>query len=182
MAGLISRRYAEALFRLAVEKDCVDKYDSQVRLVREALSCDSEVIRVINNPQISSDVKLKILISAFKDSADDDILGLLSVVFRKNRESELTDILDTFLSKVRDYKGFITAEVESAAALDDKRLEQIKNKLSDKLNKQVEIEAKVVPELIGGLKITVSGQVIDSSIKSQIDSMKKVLNEIQLAQ
>lgn len=182
MAGLISKRYAEALFQLAVEKDCVDRYSSQIKLISDTLACDSKVVRAINNPQISSDVKLGILISALKDSADDDILGLLSVVFRKNRESELTNILDTFLSKVRAHKGFVTAEVESAAALDDSRLEQIKNKLSDKLNKQVEIEAKVVPELIGGLKITVSGHVIDSSIKSRLDSMKKVLNEIQLAQ
>lgn len=182
MAGLISKRYAEALFQLAVEKDCVDKYSQQIELMYNSLVGDSEVIRALNNPQISSDVKLGILISAFKDSADDDILGLLSVVFRKNRENELTDILDTFLSKVRDYKGFVTAVVESAAKLDNSKLEEIGNKLSHKLNKQVEIEAKVVPELIGGLRITVNGQVIDSSIKSHLESMKKVLNELQLAQ
>lgn len=181
MAGLISKRYAEALFQLALEQNCVDKYSDEIKLIYDTLTSDSEILRVLNHPQISSDKKLDILTTAFKDSVDENIIGLLSIVFRKNREKELIDILDTFLNKVMDYKGIVIATIESAAALKESKLNEIKEKLSSKLNKQVEIEAKVVPELIGGLKITVGGHVIDNTVKSQLDMMKKTLLATRLA-
>ena len=181
MAGIISGRYAEALFQLAIEQNCIDKYSDEVKLVYDTLTSDSEILRVLNHPQIGADKKLDILNTAFKDSVDSDILGFLSIIFKKNRENELTDILDTFLRKVLDYKGIVTAVVESAVPLKESRLNEIKDKLSSKLNKQVEIEAKVVPELIGGLKIAVCGHIIDNTVKSQLDAMKKTLLDLRLA-
>ena len=99
MAGLISKRYAEALFQLALEQNCVDKYSDEVKLVYEALSGESEILKVFNYPEISSEVKFNIIQNALKGSVSDDILGLLQIVFNKNREKELIEILDTFLKR-----------------------------------------------------------------------------------
>lgn len=181
MAQLISKRYAEALFQLALEKNCVDKYSDEIKLMHDCLVSDDEILRVLNHPQISSDKKIEILTIAFKDSISEDIIGLLNIVFRKNRENELIDILDTFLKKVLEYKGIVKAVVESAVALNNDKLNEIKEKLSNKLNKQVEIETKVVPELIGGLKISVVGHVIDNTVSSQIKALKKTLLASKLA-
>lgn len=181
MAELISKRYAQALFQLALEQNCVDKYSDEIKLVYNILTCDSEILRVLNHPQISSDKKLDILTTAFKDCVDSDILGFLSIIFKKNRENELKDILNTFIEKVLEYKGIVTAVVESAVPLKESKLNEIKDKLSSKLNKQVEIEVNVVPELIGGLKIAVCGHVIDNTVKSQLDALKKTLLNVRLA-
>ena len=94
----------------------------------------------------------------------------------------MIEILDTFLKKVLDYKGIVTAVVESAVPLSEKKLNEIKEKLSNKLNKQVDVEALVEPELIGGLKITVEGRVIDNTVKSQLENMKKAMLNTKLAQ
>lgn len=181
MAGIISKRYAEALFQLALEQDCIDKYNEEIKLVYDAITSDSEILRVLNHPQISSEKKLEIINNAFKDSIDSDIMGFLTVIFRKNRETELTDILNTYLDKVLDYKGIVGATVESATPIDEARISQIKEKLSSKLNKQVEIEVKVVPELIGGLRISVCGHILDNTVKNQIDTLKKELLALRLA-
>ena len=61
------------------------------------------------------------------------------------------------------------------------KADEIKEKLSNKLNKQVRIEAKVVPELIGGVKIAVMGHVIDNTVKSQLEALKKSLLAAKLA-
>lgn len=182
MAELISKRYAEALFQLALEQNCVDKYSDEVKLIYESLAGESEIMKVFNHPEISSESKFNILKSALNDCVSDDIMGLLSIVFRKNREKELIEILDTFLKKVLNYKGIVTAVVESAVPLKKKKLKEISEKLSSKLNKQVEVEALVVPELIGGLKITVEGHIIDNTVKSQLEAMKKAMLNTKLAQ
>lgn len=181
MAGIAAKRYAEALFQLAVENDCVEKYSDEIKLISDTLALDDDILKVINNPEISSEIKMGIFEKAFSKYVSNDVLGLIAVIFRKNREKELLNILDIFLSKVIDYKGIVYATVESAVPLKSEKINQIKQKLSEKLNKQVEIEVKTVPELIGGIRISVCGHVIDNTVKKQIENIKKALLEIRLA-
>lgn len=173
--ALVSGRYATALFGLALERNCVDRFYEDVCLVKEVISENKELTAVLNHPQVTCDEKINILVNSFSDSVDKDILGFFSVVFRKNRGKELKEILSAFIKKAEDYKGIAYATVESAEALEGSTLERIEKQLSKNLNKQVKAEAKVVPELLGGLKITVCGKVIDSSISSQIQRLKKQL-------
>ena len=162
MAGLIAKRYAEALFQLALENDCVDKYSDEIKLIHDTLAGQDEILKVINNPEISAEIKMSILENAFKEYVSNDVL-------------------DSFLSKVIDYKGIVYAAVESAVPLKSEKLNEIKQKLSKKLNKQVEVEVKTVPELIGGIRISVCGYVIDNTVKNRIENIKKALLEIKLA-
>lgn len=181
MDRIISERYAVALFDIAVEKNCVDSYEEQVRLVLNALESDAEFIKVLEHPQLAGEEKLDMLKRVFGQYVAEDVIGLLSVVLRKNREAELCSILSTFIEKVREYKRITTARVESAVALDKDKLELIKQRLEKNLNKQVEIEALVVPELIGGLKISVDGHIIDGTVSKHIKTLKKQLTDMKLA-
>ncbi len=181
MAQLISVRYATALFELALEKDCIDKYSDEITLIRDAVTEDSEIIRILDHPQISSDEKLNILTSAFEGKVSADIMGLINIVFRKNRETELADILNKYLEMAEKHKGIVYAAVESAYPLKTAAIDEIRTKLSNKLNKQVIVETKVIPELIGGIRISVEGHVIDSTIKTQLSLLKGRLIETRLA-
>ena len=95
--------------------------------------------------------------------------------YGKNRETEILNILETFLNLVKEYKGITTAFIYSATQLSDSQLSAIKEKLSKKLNKDVIIKAYIQPELIGGMLINVDGKVIDNSIKKSLVDIKKSL-------
>lgn len=179
--ALIPTRYASALFELALENNSVDKYFEDVELVYNTISADKELIAVLNHPQISGENKLDILAKAFAGNVSEEIIGFFNIIFRKNRENELLEILSAFIKKAEDYKGIAYATVESAEALSQDSLDRIVQNLSKNLNKQVKVEAKVNPELIGGLKISVCGHIIDSTIKSQIENLKKQLLSARLA-
>lgn len=181
MAQLAAARYANALFELALEANKIDAFDEEVKFVAATCDGDKEFFAVLNHPQISGDEKMKVLESAFKGKISDEIIGLFSVVFKKNREAELIDILQKFIEKVEEHKGIVTAKVSSAKPLSEKQITDIKEKLSQNLNKQVFIEAVVEPSLIGGVCIAVDGHVIDGTIKSQIAEMKKQLLNLHLA-
>jgi F-type H+-transporting ATPase subunit delta len=181
MAQLIADRYAGALFDIAVENNSVDSYLSEVELVYNSIADNKEFLTVLNHPQISGDEKLNILLTAFKGKISDDIIGLFSIVFKKNREGLLPEILQCFIERVKAYKGIVTAVVSSAKALSEKQLDRIRESLSKNLNKQVVIEAVVDPQLIGGLKINVCGQLIDNTVKKQLGEMKAQLESTRLA-
>lgn len=175
MAKLISKRYAVALFELAKETDKIDLFNSQVELIYNSIKDDKEFLTVLNHPRISGGEKFNLFQNIYKNNISEEILGLISIVVNKNRETEILEILETFLELVRDYKGITTAYIFSAIALNDEQLTKIKENLSKNLNKEIIIEASVKPELIGGLLINVDGKVIDNSIKRNLDDIKKSL-------
>lgn len=175
MAKLISKRYAVALFELAKETDKIDLFNSQVELIYNSIKDDKEFLTVLNHPRISGGEKFNLFQNIYKDNISEEILGLISIVVNKNRETEILEILETFLELVKDYKGITTAYVFSAIALNDEQLTKIKENLSKNLNKEIIIEASIKPELIGGLLINVDGKVIDNSIKRNLDDIKKSL-------
>lgn len=175
MAKLISKRYAVALFELAKETDKIDLFNNQVELMYNSTKDDKEFLAVLNHPRISGGEKFNLFQNIYKDNISEEILGLISIVVKKNRETEILEILETFLELVRDYKGITTAYVYSAMALSDEQLTKIKENLSKNLNKEIIIKADVNPELIGGLLINVDGKVIDNSIKRNLEDIKKGL-------
>ena len=178
MDRIISDRYAEALFSLAVENNAIDRYEEQVKLVLDVISGDKEIMKILTHPDINGEDKMNVLTQAFKDSVDDDI----SVIMRKNRENQITGILEIFLEKVKSYKGISDAVVESAVPLSPEKLKVIETKLANKLNKQVVAKSVVVPELLGGLRISIDGHILDKTVKRQLEDMKKQMLATSLAQ
>ena len=168
MDRIISDRYAEALFSLAVENNAIDRYEEQVKLVLDVISGDKEIMKILTHPDINGEDKMNVLTQAFKDSVDDDIMGLFSVIMRKNRENQITGILEIFLEKVKSYKGISDAVVESAVPLSP--------------DKQVVAKSVVVPELLGGLRISIDGHILDKTVKRQLEDMKKQMLATSLAQ
>ena len=170
MDRIISDRYAEALFSLAVENNAIDRYEEQVKLVLDVISGDKEIMKILTHPDINGEDKMNVLTQAFKDSVDDDIMGLFSVIMR------------IFLEKVKSYKGISDAVVESAVPLSPEKLKVIETKLANKLNKQVVAKSVVVPELLGGLRISIDGHILDKTVKRQLEDMKKQMLATSLAQ
>ncbi|MCD7905735.1 MAG: ATP synthase F1 subunit delta [Clostridiales bacterium] len=180
MAKLASR-YALALFQLAKEKNSLDSFYGQVKAMKEIMCSDEEIREFINNPKLSSEDKFKLFEGVFKGKAEPELLGFLSVIFNKNREKELDLIFRAFLEEVLEEKGIANAYVESAVPLKASQLEEIKTKLSRNLNKQIIIETKVSPELIGGVKITACGYVIDGTVRKGLNELKSRLLENRFA-
>jgi len=181
MAQLVAGRYANALFDLALESSKIDVFEDEVKLVLDTMENDKEFLLVFNHPQVSGEEKMNILETAFKGKISDEIMGLFSVALRKNRETQIIDMLKIFVKKAEEYKGVETAYVTSAKPLSDEQIQSIKEKLSINLNKRIFIQADVDESLLGGVCIKVAGHIIDGSIKKQLDDLKKQLLNIHLA-
>ncbi|MBR6399631.1 MAG: ATP synthase F1 subunit delta [Firmicutes bacterium] len=180
MAELISRRYAEALFEIAAEKNSVDKFYDDVALIYESIKDDKEFLTILKHPQISGEEKLDMLTAAFKGRVDDDILGLFSVAVSKNREAQIPDMLEVFIEKVRSCKGMASAELISAKPLTAPQIKSIQQKLEQTSKKQVDLKYSIDPSLIGGLRIKMCGMLIDNTVKRRLDEITSRLMETRV--
>jgi ATP synthase F1 delta subunit len=104
--------------------------------------------------------------------------NFIGVIVKKNRVKYLLEIINSFDDLLSNLKGEKNATISSAKDLSEKEIKDIKSQLKDKFNSDFNIKIIVDKSLIGGLKIQVGSQMIDSSIKNQLQLLKEKMKEV----
>jgi F-type H+-transporting ATPase subunit delta len=163
----LSNLYASALFELAMERGAVNEFLDQAITLRDTLK-DAECIRVLVHPHITAAEKQEFFTKAFAGHIHEDLLGFLFLVTEKNREIFLIPALTALIGLIERYNNKVTAKVFFASAPEEGHLAEMKELLSRKLKKTVEISLKVDPSVIGGPYIYVDGYYIDWTVKTRL--------------
>ncbi len=182
MAKQIAKTYGEALFKLAIEENQLDSLESEAIDVLEVVRSNEELSKVLNHPKISREEKVQLIEQVFKGNVSDHIVGFLTIIVEKGRNEELTAIFEYFLSEVMEYKNIGVAYVTSAVVLTKEQRAQVENRLLQ-VTKYVQFVThyEVDESLIGGMVIRIGDRVVDSSIRTKLNSMANKLKKIQLS-
>src|SRR5262249_37551421 len=101
--------------------------------------------------------------------------NFLSVVARNRRLFAAEDMIKSFRQQLAQHRGEMAAEVQSAVALNDEQLAALRDKLQSTFGKDVRLNAKVDPSLLGGLVVKVGSRMFDSSLRTKLTNLKLVL-------
>jgi F-type H+-transporting ATPase subunit delta len=164
-------RYADALYNLSKDSGHIDEYMEQAVFLRGILQ-EEECKRIVLHPHISAEDKRAFFQKALDGKVHDELLGFLCLTVTKNREEYILPALDSFIERLDRHNRKSVAHVVSAHELDEKQLLALKNVLSQKLDKQVEIDVKIDPAVIGGLNILVDGFLVDQTVKTRMQDMR----------
>ncbi len=182
MAKLVSKTYGDALFELALEENKLDLFFEESEVIRQVFLENSELIKLLNHPKIDKDEKISVIENIFKDRASKEFVGFLTLVVRKERQNDLMNILDYFVSQVKEYKKIGVAYVSSAKELSEVQKADVEKRLLAHTDyKEFEMNFAVDKNLIGGLVIRIGDRVVDNSIKHKLNELAKDLYDIQLA-
>jgi len=175
MAG----RYATALFELALEANAIDSVLADLRKFEALLDESADLARLVRSPVFTADVQSKAL-AAVLDKAE--IAGLaaqfLQVVTSNRRLFAVREIIKAYAVLVARHKGEVTAHVTVAEPLSDRHRDEIRNSLNAVTGKDVKIDVKVDPSLIGGLVVKLGSRMIDSSLRSKLNALKHAMKEV----
>lgn len=181
MAKLVDKTYGQALFELGVEEGKIDEYAQQIAIVRSLFESNPDLMRLLKHPQIPKEEKLKVIQTCFDGRADDEITEFILIVVRAGRQADMVKIFDYFLNAVKAYKHIGTAYVTSAVELTKEQKDMVEARLLELTdNVSYEMVYHVDPSLIGGMIIRIGDKVVDSSIKTKIDTISRQLASIQL--
>ncbi len=182
MAKLISKTYGDALFEAAQEQDLMDLLLDEAKLFQEIMEQNKDFEQLMNHPKILKEEKLTILDNVCKDNFSKEFTGFLSIIIKKDRFSEVKEILDYFIKAVKEYKGIGIAYVTTPMALSEIQKSKVVERLLETTKyKQMEMHYLLKEDLMGGMYIQIGDRVIDSSIKTQLEELKRQLLKIQLA-
>ncbi|NLL73087.1 MAG: ATP synthase F1 subunit delta [Clostridiales bacterium] len=165
-------KYAIALFELSETANTLKKDLDDAIWIRDSLS-HNDIQVFLKNPGIADSEKNQLFSNNFSDKITKHMMGFLYLMVRKNHESFIVDALTQYIDLVNRHFGRIKAKVVSARPLTDIQIDSITDVLSKKMDMEVEIETEIDPDHIGGYYILVNGKILDNSIRSQVNKMKK---------
>lgn len=165
-------RYATALFDLAREAKALDAVEASLATVKVALADSPEFKALTLSPLIArADAKKAIAATANALKLDGTTANFLGVLADNRRLGELPAILRAFRTLLASHRGETTAEVTSAHPLDTGQQDALKQQLKTRLGRDVSIDLNVDSTLLGGLVVRIGSQMIDSSIKTRLNTL-----------
>ena len=170
---IYARRYSQAVFNIALERDELDRWQSDLRKIA-ALGEDAPFIALVENPKIHFEDKARLLTERLGD-INPLALNLVYLLVTRGRLRMVGDIADEYQRLLDSYRGIERAEVTTAVTLDDKERQRLEKQLEVVVGKKVILEPKVDPSVLGGIVARIGGKLLDGSTLSKLTALKKAL-------
>lgn len=167
-----ARVYAEALFDVAKEKGKLDAIRGELAQFADALDGDHELQVFFFSPYFSTAEKVAGLKRAVSD-ADQELLNFLELLIEKGRMQEVFRIRRQLDELWKQENRRIDVTVTSAVELDRAVVEKVGEEIERQTGQKVELASRVDDEIIGGIVLQVGNMVLDASIRSRLDKLRK---------
>ncbi|WP_398469753.1 F0F1 ATP synthase subunit delta [Tardiphaga sp.] len=174
----VSGRYATALFELARDEKSVDAVKADLDKFAALLNESADLARLVRSPVFTADDQRKALGAVLAKAGISGVTAnLLNVLVANRRLFAVSDVIRAFNALVAKFKGEATADVTVAEPLSDKNLDALKAALKSVTGKDVALNVKVDPSIIGGLVVKLGSRMVDSSLRTKLNSIKHAMKE-----
>jgi F-type H+-transporting ATPase subunit delta len=175
----IAERYATAIFEIAQENKNLDGLEASLSDLATALGDSADLRTLISSPLISrADQGAAIVALANKMDLAPVMQKSLALMAEKRRLFVLPQLIDALRALLAEERNEVTADVVSAKALTEAQTSKLAKTLSARVGKTVTINATVDESLIGGLVVKVGSKMIDTSIRSKLNSLQNSMKEV----
>lgn len=174
----VSGRYATALFELARDQKSVDAVKADLDKFSAMLADSPDLLRLVRSPVFTADAQAKALNAVLTKAGISGIAAnFLKVLTANRRLFAVADVIRAFRALVAKFKGEATAEVTVAEPLSDANLDALKAALKSVSGKDVDLNVKIDPSIIGGLVVKLGSRMVDSSLRTKLNSIKHAMKE-----
>jgi len=169
----IARPYAEALYQVALKHDV-----KAWGLALDALSLvaqDAELRAFADNPKVTSEQVFAVTTAAAKQDLAPELQNFLRAVIENSRLSALPAVVEQFHVLANAAAGVADAQIFSAYPIEPAQLAEVMVSLEKRFGRKLEAHVALEPSLIGGIRVVVGDEVLDTSIKARLERMKVAL-------
>jgi F-type H+-transporting ATPase subunit delta len=175
----VAGRYATALFELALEEKTLETVEQDLNRFASALDAVEDLRRLVRSPVFTAEEQQR-AIAAILDKMEIEGLtaNFLKLIARNRRLFAAPDMIKAFRALLARHRGQASAEVTSALSLTEGQLRALQTALKAALHKDVQLDQKVDATLLGGLVVKVGSRMVDSSLRTKLNSLKQTMKEV----
>ena len=172
----ISRRYARALFSLALDEGGHERTGEELQAVADAIRASSEARTLVENPGYTAAQRHALVdVLVQKLPLSPLVASFLRLLVDRQRLAELSAIARSYGEMVDEKIGRVRATVTSAKPLSDEELRQVREALAAATRRSIVLDSRSDPKIVGGLVAHVGPKVWDGSIRTQLERMRREL-------
>lgn len=169
----LAKRYSDAITETAQSKNELDSVHSDLENIVNILSSMDNFRGFLSHPVIPVSEKKELVQSVFEGKITQDSLNLLYILLEKNKINLINTIFYCFEESMDEAKNVLKVGVVSAVEIDEDLKAALKEKLENKLNKNVKFEFEIDPNIIAGLVLKIKDKTIDGSMSAKLQGFKK---------
>ncbi|MDI3537742.1 MAG: F-type H+-transporting ATPase subunit delta [Eubacteriaceae bacterium] len=178
--SVVGSKYAVALFDVVSENKVIEAVFVDYTEFIEILDSNKKFMSVLESPSVGNDEKKELLTKVFQDEMNGYLKNFLRLLIDKNRFEHVHEIYKDFRKQYFDYKNMVEATVVTVVPMEPELEEKLLKNLESRFNKKVFLTSKIDPSILGGAVVYVRDQVIDGSVRKQLDEIKRNINNIRL--
>jgi F-type H+-transporting ATPase subunit delta len=172
-------RYATALFELAEADQAFDEVERDLARFGGMMDSSEDLARMIRSPVFSADEQERAVAAVLDKAGIGGLTGnFIKLVARNRRLFAIRDMIKSYRALLAEHRGEVTAEVTSAETLSDAQLDALKDELRISIGRDVQIETRIDASLLGGLVVKVGSRMVDSSLRTKLQSLKIAMKEV----
>ena len=169
------KRYAQAAFELAVERNELQIWQESLRRISE-ITADTKLVAWLESPKIPFDVKKGVLQQRLGE-LNPLALNLACLLVSKGRLRIAGDILQQYDRLVDAYHGIEHAQIVTALPLEEEDKQRLSRQLGEMMGRKIVIDAQVDPSVVGGFIAKIGDTLIDASTRNRLEALRKSLVE-----
>ncbi|MDP3909218.1 MAG: ATP synthase F1 subunit delta [Gemmatimonadales bacterium] len=163
----IARNYAEALFAAGAN------YGDVLDAVAGAIQADERIATALQSPRVSKAVKGRILERALKGEAPAEFVRFLQAVVRRGRQGLFAEIAQEYQSLLDTKLNRVHAGVTLSSEPDAKAQQQIVDRLTKALGREVRAHFRADPRILGGVVVRVGDRILDGSVRRRLTAIQR---------
>jgi len=172
--------YAQALFDLARDESLSDVFMEQLQVLDTAFSAEPDFLRLLAAPNVSKSERCRILDQSFRNRVHLYVLNFMKVLTEKGEILRFHSCVKQFRRLYNDACGIISVLAVSAVEMTGDQKRRLQQKLESVTGKTVQLETKVDPSCLGGVRLDYDGKRIDGTVKNRLETMAAQLNHATL--
>jgi F-type H+-transporting ATPase subunit delta len=175
-----ARKYAGALFQVAVAQNILDQTQEDLREVTLATQNHPDLMVIMRQPRIQIERKKDLIRRLFSGSANDLMSDFLQMLTDKRRFPLIEAIHNEFARLLNEHRRVLPVEATSAVPLEADQQERLRQRLSEVTGYEIRLSTKVDPDILGGLRIRMRGQLIDGSVATQLRRIRENWKQVRV--
>jgi F-type H+-transporting ATPase subunit delta len=175
----VAGRYATALFELALEEKALATVEHDLNRFASALDAVEDLRRLVKSPVFTAEEQERGIAAILEKMEIEGLTAnFLTLIARNRRLFAAPDMIKAFRALLARHRGQTSAEVTSALPLTEGQLRALQTTLKAALHKEVQLDQKVDATLLGGLVVKVGSRMVDSSLRTKLNSLKQTMKEV----